>query len=285
MTETHEVCITVLEGRNLAAKDSTGTSDPFVVLKLGKQEHKTNKQMKTLNPRWNEKCYFKSNATETLEVKVWDWDRIGSNDYMGEVSIPLAETAAAGETTKWYPLVAGHGHSPSEVSGEVQIRIQMVLVGNAQTAAMSAQDLRNYALSMGQHPHAAGSSGHPSHSPSALPPTPGAPAAPPPPAAPATPAAPPPPPAPFAPAAPPPPATPAAGGSDDRPLPPLPPPEEAGPAPRTAKALYDWTAQNDGELPSVKAGEIVNVKDASDATWWFVEVGGREGYIASNYLG
>lgn len=68
-----------------------------------------------------------------------------------------------------------------------------------------------------------------------------------------------------------------------RAAPPLPPPQQ--PALPQAKALYAWTAENTGELASLAVGEIVSVKDSSDASWWMVvDARGNEGYVASNYI-
>ena len=46
--------VEVLRGRNLAAKDKSGTSDPFLVLTLGDAKEATSVISKTLNPEWNQ---------------------------------------------------------------------------------------------------------------------------------------------------------------------------------------------------------------------------------------
>ena len=51
-----------MEGRNLAPKDRSGTSDPYVTLKLRDADNRTDKKQKyktkilgkTLNPVWNQ---------------------------------------------------------------------------------------------------------------------------------------------------------------------------------------------------------------------------------------
>ncbi|ELR17483.1 C2 and SH3 domain containing protein [Acanthamoeba castellanii str. Neff] len=147
MTE-DEICVTIIEGKGLAVKDSCGTSDPFVKVKLGTIKHKTKKIMKNLNPRWNEKFFFKGSgfASSTLEITVWDWDRIGSNDYMGEVRIPMSEVMTLGEISKSYPLVSGPGHEGEQVSGEISIRVQVMVQGDLQTGNLNAEELRRFAL-------------------------------------------------------------------------------------------------------------------------------------------
>ncbi|KAL6040350.1 Endophilin-A2, partial [Balamuthia mandrillaris] len=65
-------------------------------------------------------------------------------------------------------------------------------------------------------------------------------------------------------------------------LPPLPPRAAAGRP--TAVVLYDWIAENEGELPEMKTGETVDIVDNSDSVWLLVTRNGVEGYIPSNYV-
>ena len=52
---------TVVKAQNLAAKDKSGTSDPYCVvwsIKSGEQLMKTKKIMKNLDPVWNEASHL-----------------------------------------------------------------------------------------------------------------------------------------------------------------------------------------------------------------------------------
>jgi amphiphysin len=53
---------------------------------------------------------------------------------------------------------------------------------------------------------------------------------------------------------------------------------------KQVQALYDYTAQAEGDL-DFKAGDIINVLDDSDPSgWWRGELNGREGVFPSNYV-
>ena len=67
-----------------------GTSDPYVKFKLGEQKYKSRTVMKDLNPKWNESfILWTSNIQEQLKIKVYDYDRGWTDDYMGGVNIDL----------------------------------------------------------------------------------------------------------------------------------------------------------------------------------------------------
>lgn len=66
----------VLQGKELPAKDLSGTSDPYVrVILLPDKKHRLETKIKrrTLNPRWNETFYFEGFPIQKLQ------SRVGSN--------------------------------------------------------------------------------------------------------------------------------------------------------------------------------------------------------------
>jgi len=83
--------VKVCRGKGLSARDVTGLSDPFVILCLNKQVFKTPTIKQTLNPVWktdNEFIFDVQNATDMIEVSVWDEDPFKS-DFEGRLTLPL----------------------------------------------------------------------------------------------------------------------------------------------------------------------------------------------------
>ncbi|KAH8256448.1 hypothetical protein KR032_007297 [Drosophila birchii] len=89
----------VLQGKELPAKDLSGTSDPYVrVTLLPDKKHRLETKIKrrTLNPRWNETFYFEGFPIQKLQSRVlhlhvFDYDRFSRDDSIGEVFLPLCQ--------------------------------------------------------------------------------------------------------------------------------------------------------------------------------------------------
>ncbi|CAM6089832.1 unnamed protein product [Calypogeia fissa] len=88
-----ELVVTVLQARQLLIKDISGSSDPYVVLKLGDSTEKTKVIKRNLNPEWNEtfSLVVKDPATDSLEISIYDWDKVGARDKLGVQVISLKD--------------------------------------------------------------------------------------------------------------------------------------------------------------------------------------------------
>merc|ERR1712226_600891 len=83
--------------KNLLPMDSSGYSDPYVLLKLipdKKRRHKSSVRFKTLSPKWEEEFYFRSLEYQkmlgsVLRLTVMDYDRMSPDDPIGEIEVDL----------------------------------------------------------------------------------------------------------------------------------------------------------------------------------------------------
>jgi len=87
--------VTVLRAKNLLKMDVLGKADPYVKLQLvnALMSKKTQTKMNTLNPEWNEtfKLLVQDPKSQSLELHVYDWDRIGTDEEMGMIVVPLQD--------------------------------------------------------------------------------------------------------------------------------------------------------------------------------------------------
>ncbi|XP_072004335.1 rasGAP-activating-like protein 1 isoform X2 [Engystomops pustulosus] len=124
----------VLEARDLAPRDISGTSDPFVRIFCNNQTLETSVIKRTRFPRWNEVLEFNLRGIEELEpgdqvinVEVWDWDMVGKNDFLGRVCFPLEPLHRNPAVTGWFRLLP-FGNTEEENGGKLgSLRVKVNL--------------------------------------------------------------------------------------------------------------------------------------------------------------
>ncbi|USW46765.1 Putative C2 domain, EF-hand domain, EF-hand domain pair, EF-Hand 1, calcium-binding protein [Septoria linicola] len=129
-----QLVVQVIKGRGLAAKDKSGSSDPFLVLTLGESKEATSVVSKSLNPEWKQTFEFAINSPDSalLEAVCWDKDRF-KKDYMGEFDVVLEEIFAAGNVDpepRWFKLEGRRNgrrkqKKDSNISGEVLLKFKL----------------------------------------------------------------------------------------------------------------------------------------------------------------
>ncbi|CAK9799508.1 SYT7 [Anthophora plagiata] len=102
----------IIQGKDLPAKDLSGTSDPYVrVTLLPDKKHRLETKIKrrTLNPRWNETFYFEGFPIQKLQSRVlhlhvFDYDRFSRDDSIGEMFLPLCQVDFSEKPSFWKAL-------------------------------------------------------------------------------------------------------------------------------------------------------------------------------------
>ncbi|XP_032899232.1 rasGAP-activating-like protein 1 isoform X1 [Amblyraja radiata] len=100
----------LIEARDLAPRDISGTSDPFARLVFNNKTTETATIKKTRFPHWNEVFEFELEDHKPTEdmiftVEVWDWDMVGKNDFLGKIDFDLEEVQKTQMTRGWFRLL------------------------------------------------------------------------------------------------------------------------------------------------------------------------------------
>lgn len=74
--------VRLIECRNVAAQDPNGKSDPYVKFSFGRSKKKSKTIKKTLSPVYNEEFDLSGDTSQLLKIRVFDWDRLGGDDFL-----------------------------------------------------------------------------------------------------------------------------------------------------------------------------------------------------------
>ncbi|KAA3675948.1 uncharacterized protein DEA37_0009472 [Paragonimus westermani] len=106
----------VSRARGLPSMDLNGLADPFVKIRLHPdptEDPDFNRQTKympnTLSPEWQQtvvfmNCFKRTLKRRVLEVTVWDFDRLKTNDFMGQTLISLGDKHLLDGRPHWFQL-------------------------------------------------------------------------------------------------------------------------------------------------------------------------------------
>jgi len=118
-----KLIVTIKEGRNLVKKDfgGLGKSDPFAVVDIRGMRYQTRHQNNTQAPVWGETFEFQQvQATDVLTIGVYDYERIGTNKFMGEAHIRGTDLLVVGD--KWHRLLPRQGVH-DRVDGDILVKL------------------------------------------------------------------------------------------------------------------------------------------------------------------
>ncbi|KAK1801384.1 hypothetical protein P4O66_023063 [Electrophorus voltai] len=113
----------VIEARDLAPRDITGTSDPFTRILYNNLSAETSIIKKTRFPHWDETlelCLDEAGESElgSVTLEVWDWDMVGKNDFLGKVEIPMSCLYRTPLLQGWFRLLP-LGNSEDDAGGKL----------------------------------------------------------------------------------------------------------------------------------------------------------------------
>ncbi|XP_066264700.1 synaptotagmin-1-like isoform X4 [Branchiostoma lanceolatum] len=147
----NQMRVGVLQAKNLPGMDFSGTSDPYVTVKLmpdKKKRFETKVHRKTLNPTFNEYFNFKDLKFSELSNKIilfliYDFDRFSRHDLIGEVSIPLSSVDLARVVEEWREIQPAHGSQEGDRPGDICFSLRYVpTAGKLTIVILEAKNLK-----------------------------------------------------------------------------------------------------------------------------------------------
>ncbi|XP_049659275.1 ras GTPase-activating protein 4-like isoform X3 [Accipiter gentilis] len=127
MARRSALSIRIVEGRNLPAKDITGSSDPYCIVKIDNEAIvRTATVWKTLSPFWGEEYEVQLQPNfHSISIYVMDEDALSRDDVIGKVCITRDMLA---EHPKGYSgwMSLSEVDPDEEVQGEIHLRVEVL---------------------------------------------------------------------------------------------------------------------------------------------------------------
>jgi len=118
-----KLIVEVIEANDVVAKDLF-KSDPYAVVNVESQSFKTQVIKGTLKPKWNESfAFFVANQNTELKVVLFDAEKSGKDQFMGQIIIPFTAFRNKEKVDQWHELQKTPG-GKEKVKGSVHISFQ-----------------------------------------------------------------------------------------------------------------------------------------------------------------
>jgi len=128
--KTTKILIKVIQGKDLAAKDANGKSDPYINIIYGPTVFKTKHEKKTLNPVWTDQTFVLAQDQTIPQIlfECWDWNLLGGPDFMGEFVVNYSQIPDDGTPLrKFFELgpatVKEKKKKTTEISGSIELQL------------------------------------------------------------------------------------------------------------------------------------------------------------------
>ncbi|CAG9315456.1 unnamed protein product [Blepharisma stoltei] len=98
---------------------ATGTMDPYVLIRVGPQEQKTNYCKNGGKvPNWNEQLNFSVSGEDQIHILVYDKRTLAKDKELGAATLPLMNVISMKQFEDWVDLI----HKGS-VAGQIRLQI------------------------------------------------------------------------------------------------------------------------------------------------------------------
>merc|ERR1719394_2293503 len=97
----------LVKAKDLVKSDLIGKSDPYAVVKFGRQEDKTKTVKNTQEPQWNHEAEFDvpDGDSRSFNIEVFDSDKLGKDKSLGKLNLDITDVLDMdGQDGQWFPL-------------------------------------------------------------------------------------------------------------------------------------------------------------------------------------
>jgi len=130
--ENYSLIVKIMEGKGIKKTDLLGWSDPFVTIELKNstqnQIKKTAVKKGTSHPKWAEQFILDCGPfpeRETLILKIFDFNYIQTNEFLGEIQIPLNNFKKSPSFVGWeHYFLKGN----QKEKGEIMLELKLVKI-------------------------------------------------------------------------------------------------------------------------------------------------------------
>ncbi|XP_065924822.1 myoferlin isoform X7 [Magallana gigas] len=136
--------LVVIKATNLPNAEKFGESDPYVSIEFQGIKKKTEVIKSNLNPVWNETfdIDLKGNgltASDELQVRVMDWERVGRNRLLAQCKVPLRNLLRGGTQSESLNLSLTDGNGrPTQAKLEMKVMYKPPATAAPASGAMGA---------------------------------------------------------------------------------------------------------------------------------------------------
>ncbi len=137
------ILISLKGARHLPKMDTMGSIDAYCVLTLGNQEFRSATCKNNYNPDWKEEEFkFRvSSRSQSLEIRIMDWDRTGKDELCGMIRIPVGRLKPGKVPLEEY-LICGPDGQPvlghDKQSSQVLLTIEATALPKADSEGVPA---------------------------------------------------------------------------------------------------------------------------------------------------
>lgn len=108
--------------------DVIGAMDPYCVVQVGASRQETNvAKGQGKEPKWEDALHFPIKGEQFLYIDCFDYDVVGSHDYIGRAQVDLTQALGRGHVANWVPVL----DQAQQKVGQVYLSLDIVTQGAA----------------------------------------------------------------------------------------------------------------------------------------------------------